>query len=350
VLLKANAYGHGLEEIAKLAKICGVKKFFVFNMEEALQFRMLGHMENIVVMGYVHPGNFKNLLEYDIQIALSSLDSVKSLVSYCKNVEKQPKVHLKFDTGFNRQGVKENDYAELGELLKNNRCLRVEGIMTHFSVADEPSEKLFTEEQIFRFNKCVEFMSGINITYKYQHLSNTAATMLYPDSNVDVARIGLGQFGLWPSESVKNILNQHNSDNVKKIELFPVLTWKTMLIQIKRLARGESVGYGRTFKAENDMIIGVLPVGYADGLDRGLSNEGNVIVAGKRAPIIGRISMNLTTIDLSNIQNVNVGDEVVLIGRQGSEEISADELAGKLNTINYEVVTRINRATHRSIV
>ncbi len=123
-----------------------------------------------------------------------------------------------------------------------------------------------------------------------------------------------------------------------------------MLIQIKRLARGESVGYGRTFKAENNMIIGVLPVGYADGLDRGLSNEGHVIVAGKRAPIIGRISMNLTTIDLSNIQNANVGEEVVLIGRQGSEEISADELAGKLNTINYEVVTRINRATPRSIV
>jgi len=233
-----------------------------------------------------------------------------------------------------RQGVFENEIDEVIELLERAEHLELEGLYTHFPQAKNPSEPHYTKKQLATFERVRQKIIDAGFD-PVCHTANTGATIIYPAAHYDLVRTGIGLYGLWPSEEVK----QYAKD---WLPLKPILTWKTMVSEVKTVPTGSQFGYGLTESVSRETRMAVLPIGYWHGFDRSLSSIGHVLIHGKRAKVLGTISMDIAVVDVTDIPDVAHGDEVTVIGKDGDDEVSADELAGMLGTINYEVVTRIN--------
>ncbi|MDE6188777.1 MAG: alanine racemase [Clostridia bacterium] len=331
-VVKANAYSHGAVEVAKACEDL-VDFFGVATAEEGAELRKNGLNLPILILGATLPNDFNLLTEYDLQATVYSLESAILLNSYCEQNFVKAKVHLAVDTGMGRIGFlpNEKDLALKAAALAN---LNIEGIFTHFACADS-KDKTFTKLQTERFEDFIAYLKKSGVNIPLVHASNSAG-VLDGGYSYGMVRCGLIAYGLYPSQEVE-----------KKIELAPALSWHTLITHIKTLSKGSSVSYGATFVAEREVKVATLSVGYADGYPRILSGKASVLVKGKRAKIIGRICMDQMMIDVTDIDGVNVFDEVTLIGSQGEERISAEELADLANTINYEILCGILRSPLR---
>jgi alanine racemase len=247
------------------------------------------------------------------------------------------KLHLKLETGNHRQGVGIEDALILADLIKASPFLELEGICSHFANVEDTTEHHYAKKQLQTFQEMAQILKEHGHEIKIKHMANSAASILWPDACMDMVRIGISAYGLWPSKESK-VLAQYLGN---QIQLKPALQWKTKVMQIKQVGVGQSIGYGCTYTTTHPITLAILPVGYYEGYDRGLSNLAYVLIKGQRAHVRGRICMNITMVDITDIPDVQLEDEVILLGSWGDEVITAEQVASWAGTINYEVITRI---------
>ena len=334
-MVKANGYGHGAVEISQTLARSGADAFGVATLEEAVQLRKAGIVVPVIVLAGVFPDQLDQFVNYKLTPVIHDLNSLKRLESEASRHRAQLKVHLKIDTGMGRLGFMPADADQWISELKKLRSLELEGVFSHFSHA-ESVEGDYTKKQLETFHRVLARLRTENLIPELVHFANSAATITLPAAYFDMVRPGLMLYGIYPSPAM-----------ARQIALKPVLAWKTKILQLKKVPAGTSISYGQTFVSQRQSSIATLPVGYADGYPRLLSNRGEALVGDQRAPVAGRVCMDLTMIDVTDIRNVRQGDEVVLLGRQGAAEISADELASWANTISYEILTSIGARVPR---
>lgn len=345
-VVKANAYGHGMREVAKIVSQNGADWLGVNSVEEGLLLRKLKIRQPVLVLGYIPLTNLKEAIAGNLSFGVYNPGTVKKASQIASRLKKKAKLHPKIETGTNRQGIKMDDLESFIKFCLEKKDIEIEGIYTHYANIEDTLDHTFALSQLRKFKKAVQLIKQLGVE-PLCHTACSAAIILYPQTYFDLVRLGISLYGLWPSREVEILANRSRKT---KLELKSVLTWKTIVAQVKEIAKGETVSYGRTFRANREMKIAIIPVGYWDGYDRKLSNCGRVLIRGQFAPVVGRICMNMFMVDVSEIDNLKPEEEVVLIGKQGKNEIKAEELAEKIGTINYEVVTRINPLIPRKVV
>jgi len=330
-VIKSNAYGHNLYLYAKELERLGIDMLAVDSLVEGISLRKVGITVPMLVLGYTLPSLYTKAGEYGIAIAISSEDSLNALTRY----RGRPlAIHIKVDTGMHRQGFLWTKSAEVLRLLARlPKSIRVEGLFTHFAEAKKPTDGARTRKQIAEFQKWKEAfrISGFNTL---AHASATGGALVYKEAHEDMVRIGIGMYGIWPSAEVRS----HRSD----LSLTPVLSWKAIISEVKNIVKGESVGYDFTESVKKSSRIAIIPIGYWHGFPRLLSGKAHVLVRGKRAKVLGRVSMDMIVVDVTGVRGVRVGDTVTLIGRDGKERVSAEEMATHAQTTAYEILTRLN--------
>ena len=348
-MVKSNAYGHGAEtvvsemlksKIYNLKSICG---YGFSSGEEALLLRKILPKGRIAVFADSSDASLEELAKNNIEISLTGWDMMEKIKIY--RGKQKIKVHIKIETGLNRYGFEIKDISKISSALPA-LPITAAGIYSHFSAVEEGYYRS-AQSQLDAFLWGAHALDPQHI-YEW-HMAATAAAIELPESRLDSVRLGIGIYGLSPSPRL--------AKNGSLIDFKPVLTWKTTISDIRHVRVGDTIGYGNTYKVLEPMTIAVLPVGYADGYDRRLSNKGEVLIGGARYPIVGRVFMNTIIVDITKYPDLRgqgggskIGDEVVLIGMQGKEEITADEIAKTMGTINYEVVTRINWLIPRIVI
>jgi alanine racemase len=342
-LVKGNAYGHGLQEMARLFSAAGVDCLGVEAIPEAVSLRTAGISCPILLAGPIPPGNVPLLVSQQITPLLTSLEQVHEVGEFTLQQACGVEAHLKFDTGMHRQGLMGSELPMLIDLLVKYPGLRVTGLATHLARADEPDQPEWTQRQLEVFHGIITSLAAAGLHVPLRHAANSAATLLWPETHLEMVRLGIALYGFWPGDAVRRC-------STGRLSLQPVITWKTRVSAVKRVPRGCSVGYNGSYVTTREACLALLPLGYYDGYSRSLSNRGEVLIHGLRAPVCGHVSMNLMTIDVTDIPAVQPGDEVVLLGRQGGGEVAAEEIAGWLGTIHYEVTTRINPLIPRLVV
>ena len=338
-VIKTDGYGHGSIPIAEvLEPLDFLMGFAVATPEEAHELRQAGIKKPILILGYTFPYCYEQLSEEELRPAVFRRDSFSGLKEAAQRVGKPIRVHIKVDTGMNRIGITPDEEGlSFVKDLMNQDGLEIEGIFTHFSRADE-SDKSCALEQLksfLAFIRMTEEKLGLRIPVK--HCSNSAGILELPQANMDAVRAGIALYGLYPSEEI----------NREGVPLRPVLSWYSHLIYVKTVHKGQSVSYGGTFTAKKEMRIGTVPIGYGDGYPRSLSNRGYVLIRGRRAPILGRVCMDQFMVDISHIPEASEGDRVVLLGRDGSEHISAELLGELSGRFNYELLCDLGKRIPR---
>ena len=343
-VIKANAYGHGMAEISRLALQAGVDWLAVYSLEEGLLLRKMGLRCPVLLLGYVPLTRLQRMIQADLRLTVFNLETLEELDKVASRLNRDVRVHLKVETGMNRQGILLEDLAEALGILQRSQHILLEGLCSHLATAEEPDDTSYARRQMENFRRAVAEVEDRGFHVPIKHLLNTAGTFLLQEARYNMVRLGISMYGLWPSDKTRRAcLEKCIGDQ----GLEPVLTWKTIVIQVKEIPAGSKISYGGTFQTTRPTRLAVLPVGYSDGYSWQLSNKGHVLIRERRAPVLGRVTMNATMVDVTDIPGVRLEDEVVLLGRQGEEEISAEEMAGLLGTINYEVVSRIGRAIPR---
>jgi len=342
-VVKSNAYGHGLINFSMLAEKLGVDWFGVDSIVEAESLRMVGIKKPVLVFGYTLQDKINDALNNNISLTVADIQTLKNLKNIIGRGNKL-KIHLEIDTGMHRQGFFISEIPEVIKILESQKSiLVVEGIYTHFSSARNPAFPMITFSQIKEFEEAIKLLESAGFVGFMKHAAATAGTIIFPQSHFDLVRVGIGLYGYWPSKETKEAFKD-------KIKLEPILSWKTIVSQIKDLPNGSKIGYDLTEAVNRPTKVAILPVGYWHGLPRNLSSVGRVLINGAEAKILGRVSMNMTSVDITDIKNAKLGDEVVLLGKSEKLSKSADDLAYLSDTINYEIITRINPLIKRVVV
>ena len=344
-VVKANAYGHGLMEVSG-AISDKVDWFGVDSLSEALKLRQVAIKKPILVLGYTELKDLKEAVKNNISLTVYNKETIEKLGKIpIHNPNLNPKIHIKIETGTARQGVLESEILDFIKFVKQFPSIEIRGLSTHYANIEDTTDSSFAMEQLATFSRVSEILKKEGVIAPLRHTACSAATILFPETRFEMVRLGISMYGLWSSKETKAVAKNKKME----LDLKPALTWKTIIAQIKNLSAGTPVGYGLSERTSRDSKIAILPIGYYDGYDRKLSNVGNVLIRSKRCKILGRVCMNMIIVDVTDLPKVELEDEVVLLGRQGKEEISAEDLAQKIGTINYEVVTRINPLIPRSI-
>ena len=330
-VVKANAYGHGIVTMAKSALEFGADSLAVARTTEAIQLRKNNILSPILVFGYTTEDEIEPLIINNVTFTVYDLNTAAMISRHAKKLNKQATIHIKIDTGMSRLGfISKIETIEKINKIKDLPNMYLEGVYTHFADADN-YDKNYTVMQLKQFNNFLNMLTANNIDIPIKHAANSAAIIDFPDAHFNAVRPGIAIYGLYPSEHV----------NKNKITLHPVMTLKVQVAQVKTIPKGTKVGYGCRFTADHDMKIATLPIGYADGFTRMLKS-GEVLVKGKKAPVIGTICMDQCMISIDKIQDVKIRDEVVVIGKQKGNSIKIEDIAKKLDTINYEVACMIS--------
>jgi alanine racemase len=343
-VVKSNAYGHGAAEVAGL--LPSADWFAVNSLEEGLELRGLGVARPVVVLGHVPLDRLADAVAARLSLTVYNTQTIERLAALPPSLG-QCAVHVKVETGTGRQGVLAEDLE--GFLGKAGAVpnLRIEGLSTHFANIEDTLNHGYAQGQLDAFAAALATVDRCVGRPPVVHTACTAASILFPKTHFTMLRVGIGLYGLWPSRETYLSALQGSSPVP---ELRPVLTWKTRVVQIKSLPEGSFVGYGCSYRTTRRTLVGVLPVGYADGYDRALGNRAHVLVKGRRAAVLGRICMNLTMVDLTDIPGVALEEETVLLGSMGDERVSAETMGEWAGTINYEVVARISPLLPRRVV
>ena len=334
-VVKAQAYGHGAVRVSQHLLGLGADMLGVALVEEGRELRKAGIGAPVLVMGAVYPEQAEAIVRWDLTPLVYSRAGAVALANTARKMGKDVTVHVKVDTGMGRIGLPPEDARSFIEEIVKLDGLRVQGIMTHFADADL-RDKQFAERQMQRFEGLMNELAGKGISLPVRHAANSAAVLDYERALFTIVRPGLMLYGYSPLEGER-----------QDADLRPVLSFVTRIAFLKRTPAGIPISYGRTFVTKRESLIATIPVGYADGYRRGLSNCGDVIVRGLRVPVAGRVCMDMTMLDVTDVPGVCEGDEVVLIGAQGEERITADDIAAKTGTISYEVLCGISSRVPR---
>jgi alanine racemase len=340
-VVKGNAYGHGMAEIARAIEP-EVDWFGVNSLDEAQGLTRAGCSRPVLILGMTAPERLGEVVSGGFRQVVFDRETATALASVARANGMVTPVHLKAETGTNRLGARCEELIELAAMVRGQPSLSLEGLYTHYANVEDTIDGSFAEHQLRRFRESVDAIEAAG-PIPIKHSAATAASILYRQTYFDMVRVGVGLYGLWPSAETREAALRADVS----LELRPVLTWKARVVHVNDVPFGETVGYGCTYVATRPRRIAVLPVGYYEGVDRSLSNRGRVLVRGCVAPIVGRVAMNMCMVDVTDIPGVAPGDEAVIIGHQGERENSAEDMAALLDTINYEVVTRISASVPR---
>lgn len=345
-VVKGNAYGHGLAEVASIADRSGVDSFAVDHVNDALFLRERSPSAQIIVLGFTLFERYREMIQQNIEFVLYDKEGIEHAQSVASDLAKHAMIHLKLETGTSRQGVMPDDLVDIARLLQRSTHVQVVGCSTHYANIEDTSNPEYAGLQFSRFQEMQKVLAEHDIHPHWIHSASSAAILLYPQTHQTLVRAGISMYGHWSSEIVETTLRQNNVS----IDLIPAMTWKTRIAQVKSLPMGTPVSYGLTEVMKRSGRIAVLPVGYWDGYDRALSSVGEVLIQGYRCKVIGRVCMNMMMVDVSEVPNPQKEDEVVLLGVAGRQKVTAEQLAAHADTIQYEFLTRINPTLPRVIV
>ncbi len=334
-VVKSNAYGHSLVDFSLAARDLGVDWFGVDSIVEAESLRDAGLKKPILVLGYTLQNKREDAAKKDISLTVADFASLKNFQG------KKPKIHLKIDTGMHRQGFLSKELPEAIGIIKR-KGIFLEGVYTHFAAAKNPSFPADTLQQIKEFKEALDLLSSAGFEKLIRHASATSGAIIFPQAHFDMVRVGIGLYGLWPSKETQAAYKNHFSPR-------PVLSWKTIVSQIKILPKGSRIGYDLAETLPRHSRVAVLPIGYWHGFPRLLSSVGEVIINGQKAKVLGRVSMDMISVDITDIKDTKIGDEAVLIGKQKETEVTADDLAYLTDTTCYEIISRLNPLMKRVI-
>jgi alanine racemase len=346
-VVKANAYGHGMLEVSRIVLGAGADWLGVHSLEEGLGLRAAGFEAPVLVLGYIPLDGLETAVAGDLRFVVYNDETLARLGAAAAAARRTARVHVKVETGTHRQGVRREDVVRFALRASNVPGVVVEGLTSHFANIEDTTVHDYPRLQLRIFREASDRLRAAGIRIPIRHMASTAAALLFPETRFDLVRAGIGLYGLWPS---KETLLSCQLRKGEPPRLRPVLAWKARVAQVKDVPSGAFVGYGCSYRTTRRSRLAVVPAGYAEGYDRRLSNAGHVLIRGRRAPVRGRVAMDFFTADVTDIPGVRVEDEVTLIGRDGRERITADQVAGLAGTIAYEVVSRINPLVPRIVV
>ncbi len=350
LVVKGNAYGHGISAYVPLAEKHGVGHFSVFNAHEAYAVKKVVNADtDIMIMGMIADGD---QLEWAIEMGISfyvfDIERLHAALERSQKVGKKARVHLQLETGMNRTGLSRDQLKQAVTLIrKYPERMEVCGTCTHYAGAESITNYLRIQNQMKEFKKLVRWLKERKMHTGMHHTACSAATITYPETHMQMVRIGILQYGFWPSR--ETLIQYLNLNKERKDPLKRVLSWKTMVMSIKEVKAGSFIGYGTTYLAENDMKIAAVPIGYADGYSRSLSNQGRILIHGQRVSVVGIVNMNMLTVDVSCLDNVQPGDEAILIGEQKDMNISVASFSELSSQLNYELLTRLPKDIPRIV-
>jgi len=346
-VVKANAYGHGLLEVAGIAVAAGVDWLGVNSVEEGAALRRAGIAAPVLVLGYAPLDSLEEAVAGDLRLTVYNRETVERLADLAVRLRRTVRLHIKVETGTWRQGVDPKDLAAFVRDVRRRPGLAVEGLSSHFANIEDTTKHDYPRRQLAVYRAAVRDLEAGGPRIPLRHMSCTASTILFPEPGFNLARVGIGLYGLWPSkETYLSCL----LDRKEPLSLEPVLSWKAGIAQIKKVPARADIGYGCTYRTTRPTRLAVVPVGYYDGYDRGLSNTAHVLVRGRRAPVRGRVAMDFIMADVTDVPGVRLEDQVTLLGAYGRERITAEDLAALAVTISYEILARINPLVPRIVV
>ncbi|MFQ3214037.1 MAG: alanine racemase [Marivirga sp.] len=344
-VVKGNAYGHGITQMIPLFEAEGINHFSVFSAHEAYQVcEVKDANSHVMIMGWIDDDAISWAINHGVSFYVFELDRLTSAIEAAKEAGKQALIHIEVETGMNRTGFEADTIDELIQLIQDNKqYLKLEGLCTHYAGAESITNYLRIQEQIRLFNNYVQLFEQAGLTAKYKHTSCSAAIISYPETQLDMVRVGILLYGFWPNRETF-IYHQRakiQASTRAKDPLKRVIRWTSKVMSIKQVPMGEFIGYGTSYQAAKNMKMATVPVGYAYGFSRSLSNQGRVIINGKRVAVIGTINMNLLMVDATEIKNVKKGDEVILIGKDKKVEVTVSSFGELSNQLNYELLSRL---------
>lgn len=349
-VVKANAYGHGIEEMVPLLEKQGIDHFSVFDFSEAIRVqKSLRKPASIMIMGWISDSDIDNAIERGLEFFIFNQSRLKKALSYAKVIGKKAKIHLEVETGMNRSGI---DLSELNEviqfILENHNYIEVSGFCTHLAGAESIGNHKRIMNQLKKYKSMLKKAEEMGLEIGLRHVANSAASLVYPKTRFDLVRVGILQYGFWPSMEV---FIHYTSDKVNKEDpLNRILSWKSKIMSIKEVKTGEFIGYGISFLAQSNVKTALVPVGYSGGYSRSLSNKGRVIINGNRCGVIGVVNMNMIIVDITNVDNAKIGDEVVLIGKQEDIEIKVKSFSDYSDMLNYEILAHMPTNIERKVI
>jgi alanine racemase len=344
VVVKGNAYGHGQNEVVKILE--PYADYFQVNSVFELKLLRKVSKKKTFVFGYVGITDLLLAQKLGCILSIFSIEQLREVDKIAKKLKIKQDIHLPVDAYLGREGFLLQELPKVFAKIKKCKFIRLSGIYAHFANIEDTPNFSHAQKQIKEYQNILRIAEEYGFDNLQTHISATSGLLAYEKSKGvhPLVRLGIGVYGIWPSEYLKSLYKKTN------FKLRPVLAWKTRIAQIKILPKGHTIGYGLTYQTKKETKVAVVPQGYADGLDRGFSNNGHVLIAGSRCKILGRVMMNMVVVDINHLKDVNIEDEVVILGRQGKEEITAEEMAKLTNTVNYEIITRTSSLLPRVII
>jgi len=354
-VIKGNAYGHGIEVFVPMAEKCGIRHFSTFSANEAFHaWRSLSEPSGIMIMGDMEEDSLGWAIENNIEFYIFDLERLKRAHRLAIKTGKKAQIHIELETGLNRTGLDYKSLQSAVDFLKDNRdYFEIKGICTHYAGAETVSNYLRIQNQIESFKEQCKWLRSKGIKSFARHSACSAATLTYPETQMDMVRIGIAQYGYWSSQETQMLYYLRNGVRDKKKIVDPlkrIIKWKSRITAVKEVEPGEFIGYGTHYLTQRKQRIASVPVGYSHGFARSLSNLGRVLVRGRRASVVGVVNMNMMMVDVSNIPDAEIHDEVVIIGRQKKLQISVASFSDMTNYLNYEVLVRLPSEIPRVVV
>jgi alanine racemase len=348
-VVKGNAYGHGIEEFVTMAYNCGVTHFSVFDVAEAQVIQKLFPTQvTIMIMGFVSNEALDWAISNKIEFYVFEKKRLEMAIKISKKLNKKAIIHIEVETGMNRTGFEQKELNSLIDLLKKEvNHIEFKGLCTHYAGAESMANYFRVKSQIELFEKIYAYFCIKDLKPKLKHTACSAASMMFPETQMDMVRIGIMQYGLWPSPEV--FASFITTQKKKTDPLKRVISWKSQVMSLKKVNAFEFIGYGTSYMAKENMKIAVIPIGYSHGYCRMLSNRGRVLINQHRCMVVGTVNMNMMVVDVSDIPTVRLSDEVILIGRQENLEVSVASFSENSNLLNYELLSRISKSIPRKI-
>ncbi len=349
-VIKANAYGHGIEQIVPLFQQEGINHFSVFDFNEAMRAHMsLVSPCPIMIMGWISDSNLKTAIQKGFEFFVFTMERLESALRIAQEMNLSANIHLEAETGMNRSGLNTEALKKAACLISRNReYITVKGFCTHLAGAESVSNHLRIQKQLKQYNRMLGILENAKISPQVKHVANSAAAFVYPKTKMDLVRIGIMLYGFWPSAEV--FIHYINHKVRKTDPLDRILGWESRIMAIKEVKTGEFVSYGISYLAQSDIKTALIPVGYSSGYSRSLSNKGRVLINGQRCSVIGVVNMNMIIADITNVYDAQIGDEVILIGKQGNLEIKVSAFSDISNKLNYEVLAHLAQGIERKVI
>lgn len=348
-VVKANAYGHGIEQIVPLFEKHGINHFSVFSYSEAIRvYHCLSAARSIMIMGWISDKHMSDVIKKGIEFFIFNTERLQTAITYAKQLNIKANIHLEAETGMNRSGLDTEELKQAISIIKAHQDhLNLVGFCTHLAGAESISNHPRIQKQLKKYQKMYTILETNDLIPTYRHVANSAASFIYPKARMDMVRIGIMLYGFWSSTEV--FIQYINNRTSKADPLERILSWKSQIMSIKEVKCGEFVSYGISYLAQTNMKTALIPVGYASGYSRSLSNKGRVLIKGHRCSVIGVVNMNMIIADITNLPDTEVGDEVVIIGKQNDLEIKVSAFSDISDQLNYEVLAHLSELIKRTV-